>query len=195
MGVAWIAVVGTLSGVVVTAASSLTINALSNRHQRDVLNRQLEAAAIDRNRKEVRDSFIDYWAAYDALQDRILVFRFERQSQPESKAASNMIEAFAPDESTQFNRATNALAITAATSASIEAADAAMWQLWRLAQAAEVNDTAAFDAEWAAGYALRRQLRSAMRAELGAPEIPLPAPPSAELLKTYPGILTTNPHK
>ncbi|GGN66006.1 hypothetical protein [Nocardia rhizosphaerihabitans] len=163
MDPAWIAVFGTLSGVVVSTVGGITTSSLTSRNQRLASQRQLESAADDKIRQEVRESFVDYLSAYTALRDRILVFRNECS---EASTPATLIEAFAPSESTDFNRAFHTLQITASASVSA-AADAAQAQLWDLAKAAEEHDSEAFERELAAGSPLRRALHAAMRTELG----------------------------
>ena len=161
---------GTLSGVVVSTGGGITTSSLTHRNQRLASQRQLESAADDKMRQEVRESFVDYLSAYTALRDRILVFRNE------CNEPAMLIEAFAPPESTHFNRAFHTLQITASASVSA-AADAAQAQLWDLAKAAEERDSEAFERELAAGSALRRALHAAMRTELGVRgDTALPSP-------------------
>jgi ABC-type long-subunit fatty acid transport system fused permease/ATPase subunit len=66
---AWIAVFGTLSGVVVSTVGGITTSSLTSRNQRLASQRQLESAADDKIRQEVRESFVDYLSAYTALRD------------------------------------------------------------------------------------------------------------------------------
>jgi hypothetical protein len=61
---------------------------------------------------------------------------------PDTPARANrisLIEAFAPEESTRFNRAHHTIQITAGE-ATYEVADTTSSQLWDLAQAAEKRD-------------------------------------------------------
>jgi hypothetical protein len=166
---AWIAVIGTVSGVAVTATSSLLTSMLTARHQRTIAERQLAEADSERTRAEVRESFIEYLGAYSALRDQILVLHHQqRTGEPDTPAGANrisLIEAFAPEESTRFNRAHHTIQITAGE-ATCAAANTTSSQLWDLAQAAEERDQDLYSRELAAGVALRRRLHAAMRAEL-----------------------------
>ncbi|WP_459546256.1 hypothetical protein [Nocardia sp. X0981] len=171
MDPAWIAVIGTVSGVAVTAASSLLTSMLTARHQRAIAERQLTEADSERTRAEVRESFIEYLGAYSALRDQILVLLHHQQQltgAPDTPAGAyriSLIEAFAPEESTRFNRAHHTIQI-AAGAATCEVASTTSSQLWDLAQAAEERGRERYSRELAAGVALRRRLHEAMRAEL-----------------------------
>lgn len=169
MDPAWIAVIGTVSGVVVTAASSLLTSMLTGRHQRTIAERQLAEADSERTRAEVRESFIEYLGAYSALRDQILVLHHQQRTgerdTPDGANRISLIEAFAPEESTRFNRAHHTIQITAGD-ATCEVAGTTSSQLWDLAQAAEESDQELYSRELAAGVALRRRLHEAMRAEL-----------------------------
>jgi len=59
MSGAWVTVVGTLGGVVVTAASGLVVARQSARHQRDIWQLERRASADDRLRTERRQAMID----------------------------------------------------------------------------------------------------------------------------------------
>jgi hypothetical protein len=166
---AWIAVIGTVSGVAVTATSSLLTSMLTGRHQRTITERQLAEADSERTRAEVRESFIEYLGAYSALRDQILVLHHQQNNgAPDTSAGAariSLIEAFAPEESTRFNRAHHTIQITAGE-ATCAAANTASSQLWDLAQAAEERNQDLYSRELAAGVALRRKLHEAMRTEL-----------------------------
>lgn len=170
MDPAWIAVIGTVSGVAVTAASSLLTSMLTARHQRAIAERQLTEADSERTRAEVRESFIEYLGAYSALRDQILVLHHQQQltgapDTPSGAYRISLIEAFAPEGSIRFNRAHHTIQITAGA-ATCEVASTTSSQLWDLAQAAEERDRERYSRELAAGVALRRRLHEAMRAEL-----------------------------
>jgi predicted kinase len=71
MDSATLAVVGTLSGVVITATAALLGNLLTARQQRATTERQLLHTVDERLRTERREAFVDYFAAYSALREKI----------------------------------------------------------------------------------------------------------------------------
>jgi hypothetical protein len=166
VGGAWIAVVGTLCGVMVTAMSGLLSGVLAARRQRTDAEWQAALNVKDQRRQELRDTFVDYLACYGALRDRILVFHRLEATELRRGDSPFLIESFAPDEATAFKRATHLIMITASAATS-NAASLAAFQLWDVAAAAERRDSDRFTRELDAGSLLRRELYHAMRSELG----------------------------
>jgi hypothetical protein len=72
MNPAWIAVIGTLGGVVVTALSAVMVAWLITRSQRFTLDRQRDHDIAEHRRAERREIFIEYLAAYSELREKIL---------------------------------------------------------------------------------------------------------------------------
>lgn len=174
MGGAWIAVIGTLCGVGLTAVSGLISSVLVARRARSDAEWQAAEAIKDKRRLEVREAFVDFLTCYTALRDRILVFN-ERHVPQSPGDTRFVIESVAPDESTAFKRSADMLLITAAAETS-ETATRASLGLWALAAAAERRDAVQFIRELEAGTAVIRELYSSMRSELGIGSI-LTLPP------------------
>ena len=105
MDPAWIAVIGTLGGVVVTATSAVAVASLTTRSQRLTLDRQRDHDLAEHRRAERRETFIDYLAAYSELREKILALH----EQPPPRTAP-LAEQF-PTEVARFSRAYQALRI------------------------------------------------------------------------------------
>src|SRR4051812_12546993 len=105
MDPAWIAVIGTLGGVIVTATSAVAVASLTTRSQRLTLDRQRDHDLSEHRRAERRETFIDYPAAYSELRQKILALN----EQPPPHAA-HLAEQF-PVEVARFSRAYQALRI------------------------------------------------------------------------------------
>jgi len=71
MDPAWIAVIGTLGGVAVTAISAVTVASLTTRSQRLTLDRQRDHELAEHRRAERRETFIEYLAAYSELREKV----------------------------------------------------------------------------------------------------------------------------
>ena len=82
MDPAWIAVIGTLGGVIVTATSAVAVAGLTTRNQRHTLDRQRDHELAERRRAERRETFIDYLAAYSELREKILALHEQPQPAP-----------------------------------------------------------------------------------------------------------------
>ena len=159
MDAAWIAVIGTLARVTITATTSIVASILTARYQRETSERQLAINADERLRKEVRESFVDYFATYNDLRDRIIVLRqqIDRDRATGQEMGQRTIEEFAASESARFSRAYHTLRISAST-ATGDAAHRATAQLWALARAAELGNSESFDRIWSESPPLRPEL-------------------------------------
>ena len=168
MDSAWIAVIGTLGGVAITAISSILASALAARHQRVAAERQTAIAMAERSRKELREAFVEYLAAYSDLRDKIVLLEKHAGAllQNNSKEEAPTIEEYAPNEVARFSRSYHTLRITASSETG-EAANRATSQLWDVSRAAQKGDYEIFVEKYASGRPLRRDLRAAMRRELG----------------------------
>lgn len=166
---AWIAVIGTLGGVAVSASSALLGSLLTARHQRATADRQITVTTGERLRTEKRTTFVDYLVAYSDLRERILALARRADDEidtPQPPTGRGHIDDFAPEEAARFSRAYHTLQITANQKTG-NAANRCTDQLWNLADAAVSGDQTTFAQEKAAGKQLRHELRSAMREELG----------------------------
>jgi hypothetical protein len=67
---AWIAVIGTLGGVALTATAGLLTAMLSGRQQQEALSRQFRQEDNRKIREERRAIFVEYLTAYDAALGR-----------------------------------------------------------------------------------------------------------------------------
>src|SRR3954466_8390029 len=145
MDSATLAVVGTLSGVVVTATAALLGNLLTARQQRATTERQLLHTVDERLRTERRTAFVDYFAAYSDLREKIAINAEAHASgtsgvaapQPAQAAATGRrratrVKEYAAEEAARFYRAYQALQITA-NDAVGEAAKQCTDYLWNLA--------------------------------------------------------------
>ncbi|MGV9540168.1 hypothetical protein [Nocardia beijingensis] len=169
MDPAWIAVIGTVSGVGVTAASSAISALLMTRHQRAVAEMQITATSRDNSRQELRQAFVDYLAAYSALRDRAIVLYEQRAAESEQDGSVGPpMEEFASEEATQFKRAHHTLQIMA-NDVTSEAAFAVTFQLWDMVKVARGLDPGPWAREMEESLPLRRKLYAAMREQLHGP--------------------------
>lgn len=160
MDPAWIAVIGTLGGVIVTATSAIAVASLTTRSQRLTLDRQRDHDLAEHRRTERRETFIDYLAAYSELRQKILTLH--EQPPPH---IGHLAEQF-PTEVARFSRAYQALRIFS-NPATGQAAHDCSSHLWSLADAVRRNDIPAIAHDRDQGRRLRRVLRAAMQQELG----------------------------
>lgn len=188
MDPATLAVVGTLSGVVITAVAALLGNLLAARHQRATTERQLLHAVSERLRTERRTTFVDYLSTYSDLREKI---NASTGSRPDETAAAlphpaqgasgrrraSRVDEYAAEEAARFSRAYHTLRITG-NNAVGEAAHRCTSDLWVLADLAATGDPGEFEEGWQTAQRSRRDLREAMRAELGVTE-PQLRPPGA----------------
>lgn len=158
MEAAWIAVIGTLGGVALTALTSLLTARLTVNSQRAAAASERLHQARDKLRDERRAAFITYLAAYQALAHRAI----EKIEAPQSSESPGR---FGEEERGSFSRAYQELLITADRPETVDAARAATATLWDMIQAVESGPEAFRDAESRA-QAPRRQLRTEMRNEL-----------------------------
>lgn len=167
MSDAWIAVIGTLGGVVVTAGVSLLAVVIAGRHQRDHFERTSARESAHARRQELRSVYADYMSAYSTMRDRVVVLAEQRAIEAEANPGS--IEAFAPDESAELSRAYHTLRIVAPDETGAAARETTAY-LWQLARIAATGTRSEFDEAWPDGSTPRRRLRQAMRFDLGVGE-------------------------
>jgi hypothetical protein len=167
---AWIAVIGTLSGVALTAITGLIGARLTINSQRDQARAQRDHEARNKIRDERRGAFVAYLSAYQALLGRAL----EAMENPALKPAEDLSRAdggtnivatrYAEQERRDFTRAYEHLLITADRPETIEAARDATAKLWDIIRA--VGSQESFDIAEERARAPRRMLRQRMREEL-----------------------------
>jgi hypothetical protein len=131
-----------------------------------------------------REAFVDYFAAYSALREKIDINAEAHASgtsgvaapQPASAAATGRrratgVEEYAAEETAQFYRAYQVLRLIASDAVG-EAAKHCTDDLWSLAGYSKSGDQRSYDEGRARAKQSRRALRQAMREELGvtAPE-------------------------
>ncbi|GAA4911096.1 hypothetical protein [Actinomycetospora succinea] len=156
---AWIAVVGTLGGVLITAIASLLSARQTQRAQRDASESQRAHEVWARLREERRATFVGYFVAYQALLARAL---------EAVEADPDQDGRFGDEERELFTRAYNELLITAEQTATLAAARRATAALWEVVRAVPAGHAVFDDAEEQARTP-RRELREAMRSELADP--------------------------
>ena len=160
MEAAWIAVIGTLGGVALTALTSLLSARLTVNSQREAAASQRLHEARNKLRDERRAAFVNYLSAYQALNHRA-VQKIEASHTPDGPGW------FGEKERGSFSRAYQELLITADRTETIDAARAATAALWDMVKAVQSGPNAFRDADKRA-QAPRRQLRAAMRDELNS---------------------------
>jgi hypothetical protein len=154
---AWIAVIGTLGGVLITAVVSLLSTRQTQQAQRAAAESQRAHEVWARLREERRMTFVGYFVAYQALLARAVEVT-------ESDAPEH--GRFGDEERELFTRAYNELLITAEQADTLDAARRATAALWDVVRAAS-SSTEEFDELEERAREPRRELRKAMRAELG----------------------------
>jgi hypothetical protein len=160
MNPAWIAVIGTLGGVVVTSASGIIVGWLTLRGQRHNTERQRTHEIDEHRRAERRETFVEYLAAYSELREKVLTLH--QQSRPLDAPLAEIY----PNEVARFSRAYQALRIFCAPPTG-EAAHDCSSHLWDLADAVQRGDAGGVARDRDEGRRLRRTLRAAMQRELG----------------------------
>lgn len=160
MDPAWIAVIGTLGGVVVTSASAIVVGWLTMRGQRRTAALHRLHDVSEHRRTERRETFVEYLAAYSELREKILGI-----TQREQPTTTALLELY-PAEVTRFSRAYQALRIFSSPPTG-EAAHNCSSHLWALADAVRRGDKVAVAQDREEGRRLRRELRAAMQVELG----------------------------
>lgn len=172
MNSAWIAVVGTLGGVGLTAAAGLLTAMLTGRQRQETVERQFHHEEIQKIREERRAIFVEYLAAYDTAMGR--AYRVMNDSHvsavTDSVHKGQPFETVAEEEMAGVNRAYLTITITASDETR-QAADDCTGSLWRIGNAAMSEDRGAFDREVENAREPRRILRAAMRKELNV-ELP-----------------------
>jgi hypothetical protein len=160
MDPAWIAVLGTLGGVVVTSITGVSVGVLTTRGQQRSVERQRSHETAEHRRAERRDTFVEFLAAYSELREKVLASGQQAQAN-----ALPLSEVF-PTEVSRFSRAYQALRIFSDDRTG-EAARKCSSQLWALAEAVDRGDADAIATDREEGRRLRRQLRAEMQRELG----------------------------
>jgi hypothetical protein len=157
---AWIAVVGTLGGVIVTSITGVSVGVLTARSQRRSVARQRSHETAEHRRAERRDTFVEFLAAYSELREKVLAL-----GQQALADAQPLSESF-PAEVSRFSRAYQALRIFSDDRTG-EAARRCSSQLWALAEAVGRGDANAIATDREEGRRLRRELRVEIQRELG----------------------------
>jgi hypothetical protein len=170
---AWIAVIGTLSGVAVTGITGLIGARLTINSQREQARAQRDHEARNKIRDERRAAFVAYLSAYQALLGRAL----EAMENPTLKSAAELRRTdggtdivatrYAEQERRDFTRAYEHLLIAADKPETVAAARDATAKLWDIVRA--VGSQELFDVAEEKARAPRRMLRQRMREELQFP--------------------------
>ena len=164
---AWIAVIGTLGGVAVTAVAGLLTALLVGRQQRAAAERKFQHDTGQKIREERRSTFVEYLSAYDAGMGKARqVFNSRAESEPEEVTSLKPFETVADPEMARVSQAYLTITITA-SGETREAADECTGALWKVGNAAMSGDESAFNLALEDAHAPRRALRAAMRKELG----------------------------
>lgn len=82
----WVVVVGTLGGVILTSVTGLIGIILTTRHQHTIAELGAQREVEDRLRKERRETFVNYLAAYQEMYGKALAIatsRFQGRSEDE----------------------------------------------------------------------------------------------------------------
>jgi hypothetical protein len=93
MNSAWIAVIGTLGGVVVTALSAVLVAWLTTRSQHLTLDRQRDHDIAEHRRAERREIFIEYLAAYSELREKVLAMHEQPRLQFSPLAENSLLRS------------------------------------------------------------------------------------------------------
>ncbi len=152
MDAAWIAVIGTLGGVALTALASLQSARLTVNSQRAAAQRLHDAH--EKLRDERRAAFVTYLSAYQALNSRAV-------EKIEGPSAHDVVGRFGDKESNAFSRAYQELLIMAERPETVEAARVATAALWEMVEAVPSGVEAFREAEQRA-QAPRRRFRAEM---------------------------------
>jgi hypothetical protein len=164
---AWIAVLGTLGGVTVTATAGLLTAMLTARQQRATLERQIQRETKDKLREERRVAFVDYLKAYDTAMGKAQGVMDSRDSTPSVQAdLPRPFETVAETEMGYVNQAYLTITITASREQTREAAAESTSKLWRVGNAAMSGDKESYEREVEASREPWRRLRDEMRKEL-----------------------------
>lgn len=171
MDSALLAVIGTLSGVVITAAVGLVGTILSGRNQRLSFALQLAAARSDQLRNERRAAYIEFLTAFGELRECVLTkHRANLRDGRTNTAAALKPADYAPAEAAQFIRVCHLLRVSCSDAISGQA-QACADQLWYLGDNYYISSTE-FDALYEQTRASRRSLEKAMRDDLApAPSV------------------------
>jgi hypothetical protein len=166
VGSAWIAVIGTLGGVAVTALAGLGTAVLVGRQQQAVEQTRFRQETGQKIREERRTIFVEYLAAYDAALGRAhQVFNSSVPAAFDEVAEPRPFETVAETEMGRVNQAYLTITITALRETR-EAASECTGVLWEIGNAAMSGDRLAFNLAVENGREPRHTLQAAMRKEL-----------------------------
>jgi hypothetical protein len=175
---AWATVIGTLGGVIITAAAGLATAVITVRHQRAEAQRRDREASRRGLRDERRTVFVEFLSAYDAVFSCAVQIAGEVDAGARPRVAAPEVAeqlAFERDaraEIAAVRQAYLTLTITAGEKTR-EAADSCTESLWALGEAAyEGSNAARFRKAVEESGAPRQRLREAMRDELGIEAAP-----------------------
>lgn len=167
MASAWIAVIGTLGGVALTAVAGLLTAVLAGRQRRAAAQTQFRQETGQRIRDERRAVFVEYLAAYDAALGRAhQVFNAPDRAAYGEGESFRPFETVAEAEMGRVNQAYLTMTITA-SGKTREAASECTSALWKIGNAAMSGDEAVFNRAVEDAREPRRVLLAAMRKELG----------------------------
>lgn len=165
----WVVVVGTLGGVILTSVTGLIGIILTTRHQHTIAELGAQREVEDRLRKERRETFVNYLAAYQEMYGKafaIATSRFQGRSEDEPFPLGPRFLERAPEKTARFSRAYHELSITGGPNTRKIARDCTS-KLWDLVYASTEADAASFERLKVQERPSRQSLREAMRAELG----------------------------
>lgn len=170
MSSAWIVVIGTLGGVLVTATAGIVTAYLSGRQRITEAKYQAAVEQEKQIRNERRDIYVDYLTTYRSMYSRAHALAADggcadQVNANTSRVALWVFEHVATKEVLDFSRSFYALSICAGQ-ATREAADEATATLWDLAHACVMGDQAAVAEADSKTHEPRRRLRAAMLADL-----------------------------
>jgi hypothetical protein len=166
LGNSWIAVIGTLGGVALTAVAGLLTAVLVSRQQRAAAETQFRHETVQKVREERRTIFVEYLAAFDtALGKAHQVFTSPVQAVSNQAAGPQPFAAVAGPEMGRVNQAYLTVTITAMTETR-QAARESVDALWKAGNAAMSGDETAYKLEVENAHGASRVLRAAMRKEL-----------------------------
>jgi hypothetical protein len=167
---AWIAVVGTLGGVIVTAVVGLLGTLITLRNQRAVMESQIGAQAAQKLRDDRKEAFVEYLSAYRQMWEYInrVVCDDEFKSEAESASTSASIKRFAfifPEIDARLGRAYFMVQILAGEGArrATKTANETLWSMAHKAFRITESEFAELDEH---ASQTRNSMRAAMRADL-----------------------------
>jgi hypothetical protein len=164
----WIAVAGTLGGVIITATVGLLTADMTGRQQKAKELREASLRLQSNLRDERRRAYVAYLSDYRVVYSRAHQLARDNDATLDGfpvRVSEHAFEQRFPDEVTAFSRSYYELSITAGEPVR-EAADACTNTIWKLAVAAVSGNATAVAVADEATHEPRRALRAAMREEL-----------------------------